>query len=327
MHARVSLLFVTVLANALGACSEQSQGSGATGGSNAQGGSNATGGISASSSPTVSGGTSSTGGVNATGGTSATSGVGSAPRILWSDSIQTAASPWGLDGLGIEHPIGTEVTPNDSSGVNLSVVADPMSGTGLALRQLATFDTGGSRAQAGLYGDVNTIFGNQAKTSEGIWIAQEWYFPAALSAGGDASCWINLWDFHSIDADRGNRWHTAPGLILARDGSMRVGWEWGGAARINSNSELSSIPMPVGRWFDIEMHYVWSEAPTATITLWIDGQLALEQRGVQTRAASHQVVETYLKFYGSTSSSGTWQPTPSLKYTRNVRIAAERIWR
>jgi hypothetical protein len=246
--------------------------------------------------------------------------------ILWTDNIQTNASAWGFDGLGIEHPIGATVAPDDSNGANLSRVADPL-GSGFAMRHFATFDAGGSRSQAGIYGDVNSIFGNQAKKPEGIWVAQEWYFPKAISAGGDAYCWINLWDWHSIDADRGNRWHTSPGLMLARDGSMKVGWEWGGpAGSINPGSELSGIAMPVGRWFDIEMHYVWSGAPTATLTLWIDGQKALEQNGVQTRAASHQIAETYMKFYGSSQGRGPWVPTPSLKYTRNVRIANARIW-
>jgi hypothetical protein len=254
--------------------------------------------------------------------------AGSGPQILWSDSIQTGVSPWGLDGFGVEHPIGTEVTPSDANGANFSVVADPLGGDGFAIRHFATFDTGGSRSQGGLYGDVNTVFGDQAQAPEGIWVAQEWYFPEAISAAGDAYCWINLWDWHSIDTDRGNRWHTSPGLMLARDGSMRVVWEWGGPANeINPTSETSSIPLPVGRWFDIEMHYVWSDTPTATLSLWIDGQLAIEQSGVQTRAASHQIVETYLKFYGSTQGRGPWVPTPSLKYTRNVRVAAERIWR
>jgi hypothetical protein len=261
-------------------------------------------------------------------GTGGDSTAGTGPRILWTDKIQSNVPPWGLDGYGTEHPVGTEVTPSDSNGANFSVVPDPLGGAGLAIRHFAVFDTGGARSQGGLYGDVNTIFGNQAKKPEGIWVAQEWYFPEAISAGGDPYCWINLWDWHSINADRGNRWHTSPGLMLARDGSMRVVWEWGGpAANINQNSKYSSVAMPVGRWFDIEMHYVWSDTPTATLSLWIDGELVLEQSGVQTRDSSHQVVETYLKFYGSTQGRGPWVPTPSLKYTRNVRVAGERIWR
>jgi hypothetical protein len=276
------------------------------------------------------GGAVSSGG-NGTGGTVGSGGTGnggSAPHILWTDSIQSKVAPWGFDGYGTEHPIGTTVTPSDANGANFSVVADPLGGTGFAVRHFATFDTGGARSQAGIWSDFNTVFGKQAKSPEGVWVAQEWYFPQAISAGGDAYCWINLWDWHTVDADRGNRWHTSPGLMLAQDGSMKVFWSWGGTAyNINPTSKNSNMAMPVGRWFDIEMHYVWSDTPTATITLWIDGQLAIEQTGVQTRASSSQIVETYMKFYGSTQGRGPWVPTPSLKYTRNIRVAGERIWR
>ncbi|HEU4384422.1 MAG TPA: heparin lyase I family protein [Anaeromyxobacteraceae bacterium] len=247
--------------------------------------------------------------------------------ILWRDDIQIGAEPWGFDGVGLEHPIGTAVAPDDLNGANLSRVIDPLLGAGLALRHFAIFDAGGARSQGGIYGDVNTAFGDQARRPEGVWVAQEWYFPAVLTANGDASCWINLWDWHSIDADRGNRWHTSPGLILARDGSMRARWEWGGpAGAINPPSAYSTIALPVGRWFDVEMHYRWDTSP-ATLSLWIDGQLALQQSGVQTRAPSHQIVETYVKFYGSTQGGTPWSPTPSLRYTRNVRVAGGRIWR
>jgi hypothetical protein len=290
-----------------------------------------TGGAAGTTSPR-SGGTAgtTTGSGGATGGVAdgGKDAVGTVPRILWSDSIQSGVAPWGLDGWGTEHPVGTTVTPSDANGANFSVVPDPLGGAGRAIRHFATFDTGGSRSQGGLYGDVNTVFGNQAKRPEGIWVAQEWYFPQAISAGGDTWSWINLWDWHSINADRSNRWHTSPGLMLDQDGSMKVHWEWGGpAASINKNSNHSSIAMPVGRWFDIEMHYVWTDTPTATLTLWIDGHVAIEESGVQTRATSHQVAETYLKFYGSTQGHTPWAPTPSLKYTRNVRVAGERIWR
>jgi hypothetical protein len=252
----------------------------------------------------------------------------STPIILWHDDIQVGAEPWGFDGTGVEHPIDTPVAPDDANGANLSRAADPAAGGGHALRHYATFDTGGSRSQAGIYGDVNTAFGDQAKRPEGVWVAQEWYFPQALSASGDPACWINLWDWHSIDADRGNRWHTSPGLMVLRDGSMKVRWEWGGpAGSINPASADSTLALPVGRWFDVEMHYQWVDTPAATLSLWIDGQLALRQSGVQTRAASHAAVETYVKFYGSTQGGTPWSPTPSIRYTRNVRVAGERIWR
>jgi hypothetical protein len=332
MRHLTSAVLIAAYSISIAACSRESTTRDAGGGLDGAGalGANGTGGA-ATGGVTGSGGAgrsdgAATGGVTGSGG-AGTGGETGGPKILWSDDFHITVQPWGLDGAGVEHPIGTSVTPSDANGVNLSPVPDPLGGTGFALRHFATFDTGGSRSQGGLYGDVNTIFGNQAKKPEGIWVAQEWYFPEAISASGDPYCWINLWDWHSIDSNRGNRWATAPGLMLARDGSMKVVWEWGSG--INPNSQYSSIAMPVGRWFDIEMHYVWSETATVTLSLWIDGQLALEQSGVKTKAASHQIVETYLKFYGSTQgqSHGPWVPTPSLKYTRNVRVAGERIWR
>jgi len=254
----------------------------------------------------------------------------SVPTILWRDDIQGTSALLGFDGFGVEHPIGTAVTPADGNGANLSRVADPLPGGGHAMRHLGTFDAGGSRAQAGLYGDLNTVFGGQARRPEGVWVAQEWYFPEAIDANDDPWCWISVWDWHSIDATtRGNRWHTSPGLLVARDGSMRLELVWGGTASgINGPGVASTLSMPVGRWFDIEMHYQWVDTRTGTIEVWIDGALALEQRGVQTRSSTHGVVETYMKFYGSTQGlHGPWSPTPTLKYTRNVRVAGERIWR
>jgi hypothetical protein len=252
---------------------------------------------------------------------------GTPVNILWTDDIQSCNSPWGFDGIGVEHPIGTEVFPDDANGANLSCVLDPLSGSGYALRHFATFDTGGSRSQAGIYSFANTAFADQAKSAEGVWVAQEWYFPEALDAGGDYAPWINLWDWHSTNAGGGNRWHTSPGLMLCEDGSMRVRWEWGGPANeINPTSDDSTIALPVGEWFDIEMYYQWTTG-TTTLSLWINGELALEQSGVQTRDASHETVEAYIKFYGSTQGGTPWSPTPSIRYTRNVRVAGERIWR
>src|SRR5438045_3836282 len=229
--------------------------------------------------------------------------LGAAANILWQDSIQTSAvAPWGFSGLGVEHPIG-QMSSTDAEGASLTRVANPLAGGGFALRHFATFDGGGSRSQAGIYGFVNDVFSRQAKSAEGIWVAQEWYFPRVLSAGGDPVPWMNLWDWHST-ASGGDRWHTCPGLMLAEDGSMRVKWEWGTSP--NPDSGLSSIAMPVGRWFEIEMHYKWTAARNATISLWIEGQLALEETGVQTANAGHDTVETYTKFYGSSNGGHAW---------------------
>jgi hypothetical protein len=157
-----------------------------------------------------------------------------------------------------------------------------------------------------------------------VYVAQEWYFPEQVDAGGDPVPWLNLWDWHSTDPGGGNRWHTAPGLMLSEDGSMRVGWQWGTGP--NRYSSWSSSGLPVGEWFDIEMKYQWSPSANVTLQLWVNGSLILEQANVQTASASHQNVETYIKLYGSDNGSTPWWPTPIIKYTRNVRISGERIW-
>ena len=268
------------------------------------------------------GGSGGGGGSVGSGGSGGSGGAGA--DILWRDSIQTvAAAPWGFDGLGVEHPIGSKVS-SDAAGANLSRVANPLAGGGFALRHFATFDGGGSRSQAGIYGFANDVFSRQAKSNEGIWIAQEWFFPQAITAGGDIVPWINLWDWHSTN-NGGDRWHTCPGLMLAEDGSMRVKWEWGTSP--NPDTGLSSVALPVGQWVDVEMHYKWTTSKNVTLSLWINGALALEQSGVQTANFGHNTVDTYSKFYGSSNGGHAWSPPPSVRYTRNVRISNQRIWR
>jgi len=241
--------------------------------------------------------------------------------ILWSDLIQDSGSVlWGFDGMAVERPIGTPVSPSDAAGANLSQVADPAGGGGLALRHFGTFDGAGARAQVGLWSFANPAFDAQAKSPEGVWVAQEWFFPEAIDAGGDDIPWINLWDWHSTTAGGAERWDTTPGLMLAEDGSMRVRFEWGATWMINPASESSTVSLPVGRWFDVEMHYTWTTS-TTTVSLWIDGELALEQSGVQTADVGHSVVEMYSKFYGSSQWGTPWSPTPSIRYTRNVRVS------
>jgi len=242
--------------------------------------------------------------------------------ILWTDEIQTSDSgTFGFSQFQLERPIGTAVGGSDQ--VNLTRVPNPI-GAGFALKHVATFDNnGGARSQACIYSFANKTFEQQVKSQEGIWIAQEWYFPEPLSAGNqlDSNPWINLWDFHSVGS--GERWHTQPGLMLAEDGSMRVKWSW---SQANPETAWSQVDLPVGEWFDVEMHYVWT-ATGGTVSLWVNGDLALEQHGVKTKGSTHNSVETYSKFYGSANGGPSWSPSPSVKYMRNVRMAGERIWR
>ncbi|WP_235963711.1 heparin lyase I family protein [Tautonia rosea] len=243
--------------------------------------------------------------------------------ILWADDIQEGQRPWGFSGLFTQYD-GKAVEPDDANGANISRVPDPAGGPGFAMRHFAVFGPKVGRSQAGIWSFKNPVFAEQAKSEEGVYIAQEWYFPEALSANGRGTPWISLWDWHSVGPNGSNRWHTSPGMFLTKDGSMRFNLKWHSGSTGNPTSALSTIPLPVGRWFDVEMYYKWTTGPT-TIKVWIDGELAVEQTVPWTRHPDHNVVETYMKFYGAAPSTTPWSPTPSVRYTRNVRIAADRI--
>ena len=242
--------------------------------------------------------------------------------VVWTDSIQSGGYPFGFDNLETQRPIDVAVQPGDGNGANLSRVPDPAGGGGYAIRHYGRFDQGGARAQLALWsGPLDEI----ATSGQELYVAQEWYFPDELYT--DSWGWLSLWDFHSTGPGWGeNRWHTSPAIMLATDGSMRIELAWGGtAADINGwSGGTSSKGLPVGEWFDIEMRYQWTE-DTTTITVWVNGELFLQQSGVQTKASGHRYVEMYTKLYGQSDTS--WSPNPAVKYTRNVRISDQRIWR
>ena len=60
---------------------------------------------------------------------------------------------------------------------------------------------------------------------------------------------------------------------------MTFAFNWGGeAGQFNNNSDWSNIAMPVGEWFDMEMRWQFTTGPTGTLSVWINGQLALTVR-------------------------------------------------
>ncbi len=308
-----------------------SSGGSSTGGADTGGSSTGGSGTGGSSSGGASTGGASSGGQNGTGGAtggvstggSSSGGAGGqvASTVIWRDSLQTGSGQWGFDEILCERDSRTVSCSSAASA--LTRVTDPV-GTGFALRHVCTFDQIGCRSEAGLWSFRNTAFGAQAKKPEGVWVAMEWYFPVAVTAGNDDVPWVNTWDWHSTDGESGaNRWHTSPGLMLHEDGSMRARWEWGDDH--NRESAWTGTGLPVGRWFDIEMHYTWSTS--ATLELWVDGQAVLKQTDVKTRQASHTVVEMYDKWYGAQNDgSRPWSPSPATRYTRNVRVGNGRIW-
>ncbi len=249
--------------------------------------------------------------------------------LVWTDSIQSGSGQYGFDGFVAQHPIGNEVMPSDANGANWSRVPDPLGGSGYAIRQYGVCDAGGARSQFALWSFSHQEFSDLALSGAPIYVAQELYFPETIDAGGDGWAWLSLLDWHTTK-DGTNRWHTSPGIMLKQDGSMRFQFAWGNGAGADVNgpsSDWSSLSMPVGEWFDLEMRWQFASSQTATVSVWINGQLALEQTGVQTAGQGHNVAELYFKLYGSDQGHTPWSPVGITKFVRNVRISGERIWR
>ncbi|RLB40162.1 MAG: hypothetical protein DRH30_08835, partial [Deltaproteobacteria bacterium] len=61
------------------------------------------------------------------------------------------------------------------------------------MRFYGALGTGGSRAQLSLWSFDNSAFGDLVTSGQPIYVAQEWYFPEAIDAGGDEWAWLNLW--------------------------------------------------------------------------------------------------------------------------------------
>ncbi len=250
-------------------------------------------------------------------------------NVIWTDSIQTGNSPYGFDEFLTEHPIDNVVTPSDANGANLSRVRDPLGGPGYAIRQYGEFGQGGARAELGVWSFANDAFRALALSGAPIYVAQEWYFPETIDANADEWPWLSFLDWHTTAANGEARWNTSPGMVLNEDGSMTFEFNWGDGPRETNGdgSGWSHIGMPVGEWFDIEVRWQFATGPTATVSAWINGELALEQVGVVTALPEHTEVELYIKHYGDDQGHTPWNPTPTIKYVRNVRIAGERIWR
>ena len=76
----------------------------------------------------------------------------------------------------------------------------------------------------------------------------------------------------------------------------------------------------------MEMRWQFTTGPTGTLSVSINGQLALQQTGVKTAIAGHSVVEFYIKLYGDDQGHTPGTRPRTTKYVRNVRISGERIW-
>ena len=182
--------------------------------------------------------------------------------FFFQDTVQTTGYPWGFtDGsIDTEAPIDHDVVPNDANGSNLTVVANPLGGGGSAIRHFLNYDVAGSgRSQIGIwFNDTvnNAAWHAAASSGNEIYIAQEIYLPVAIRGTGQYP-WTDICGIQVTDNDGNNRWQTNPGFHIATGwygapGDNYLVVEWGSQADVNE-SAMSSIPLPVGEWFDVEI--------------------------------------------------------------------------
>ena len=229
-----------------------------------------------------------------------------APEFIWQDKIQDDAPLWGFNQIRTDYP-------SDS----ITRVPNP-AGAGFCLRHESdlSFSGAGARAQVGVYGNADV----DAATVEGCSFEQECYLPEALSANGDPYSWLSLQDIHVLDADHTNRSYL--GLLVEQDGSMKASLRWGGVLyKVNrdfgTKPPVSTIPLPVGRWFKIKTYFKRSLEPT-TVRVWLDDELALEWIGAINSLPTNTVTEYYVKLYGGVQRDNPWGKV--VRYSRNARI-------
>jgi hypothetical protein len=76
-------------------------------------------------------------------------------------------------------------------------------------------------------------------------------------------------------------------------------------------------PVPIGRWFHIEVYFKRSAGPSGQILMWQDGMLAAEITGVQTDPT------TWGQWYvGNLADFGALTPAESTVYVDDVMISA-----
>ena len=140
--------------------------------------------------------------------------------------------------------------------------------------------------------------------------------------------WLDIGGIQVTNNSGDNRWHTNPGLHIASDwygapGRMYLSIDWGSQSGQNPDV-ITSIPLPVGEWFDLEFSWQWTSAFDSTMEVWINGTLAATLDSVRTHRTGQSKVELYGNLYGS-PNGGKWAPNPMTMYRRNIRASKLRI--
>lgn len=223
-------------------------------------------------------------------------------NIIWQSDLNTY--PYGFDQIRCDYNGVMLKTPSDEAGANFSVV--DLDGQ-KAIRLFGKAPAW--RSQGGVWSFQHKEIADQIAKPEGVKVKWQVKFGKPVNFSGTA--WGAICDIHSTAPGGADR--SIVGVNLSPTGMfVRFNWVWG-FFKVNPNQGFSTIPVPVGRWSELELDFIWSEQPT-TIRFRIDGQLALEQSGVITKFPSHTNVEFYMaKNYGESPEGNTI-------HVRNARV-------
>lgn len=157
----------------------------------------------------------------------------------------------------------------------------------------------------------------ESKTNPELYYSTWLYLPQYYNVAPVRGGWMNLIQFHSVG---GGTRAVVAGLELARQTStsantLNLVGEFIGATK------LSSAPLPVGRWFNIEVRVRRDAGTQGLIQVWLDGVELFSLQNVRTARPENTHHEYYVNVYG-------WNitPSPAYIYADDLAISKYRIW-
>src|SRR6267143_1895819 len=154
-----------------------------------------------------------------------------------------------------------------------------------------------------------------------------WYFVPQLytmdvAAGGST----NWWQYKSTTATQNDPFWLIGWQNAGPNGAMRMDMVWWGPAtdgplpgQSGSRQWLSTVDIPIGRWFHIEVRHVCAGDFTGAIQVWQDGVELFHLEGVKTRYPTGDC-KWALSNYASNIS-----PSPYYFYADDVAVSTTRI--
>lgn len=267
-------------------------------------------------------------GTTTTGGVTAISGDATAMRARSTAAVSTAAplptgQPlWtaGMEGGNLNewyaNDCGDKYDTLDGSTVPTRDYAH--SGRWSAKMTISATSSGGSTSATRLYRWCEQKLNRELYYSTWFYLPQRYQ----VNFGG----WANWMQFKGVDAS-----YNSPFFILDlanfSTGMMRLKLTWWPGLKVEGplpgqsggRSWLSSLEIPVGRWFQVEVRHVCAPDFAGAIQVWQDGVEIFKLEGVKTRYPTGRC-EWSLNNYGEKLS-----PSPVVLYVDDVVISRTRV--